>query len=61
MHKTNFIPSLVFEILKFLWAYLDMPDPTHVKLHHQYVALIDMYLHAKNQLYTPDSFSDIIV
>ena len=27
-----------------------MPDPTNVKLHH--VALIAMYLHAKNQLYT---------
>ena len=53
MHKINCIRPLVFEILNFqqpLWACLDIPDPTHVKLHHQFVALIDMYLHSKNQL-----------
>ena len=37
-----------------------MSDPTHVKLHHQFVALVDMYLHAKNQLYTSKSFCDLL-
>ena len=37
-----------------------MPDPTHVRLHHQFVALVDMYLHAKNQLYTSKSFCDLL-
>ena len=36
-----------------------MPDPTHVKLQHQFVALID--LHAKNQLYNSNNFRDIKV
>ena len=38
-----------------------MPDSTHVKLHHQFVALIGMYLHVRNQLYTSNSFRDIKV
>ena len=29
-----------------------MPDYAHLKLHDQFVALIDMKLHAPNQLYT---------
>ena len=33
-----------------------MPDPTHVKLHHQFVALIDMYQHATNELIPPIVF-----
>ena len=33
-----------------------MPDPTHVKLHHQFVALIDMYQHATNKLIPPIVF-----
>ena len=53
MHKINFIPPLVFEILKFqkpFWACLGLPDPIHLKLHHQFVALTDMYLHAKKKI-----------
>ena len=51
--------SFSFWDLKVLIASLGMPDPTHVKLHHQFVAVIDMYLHGKNQLYTSNSFWDI--
>ena len=32
---------------------MGVPDPTHVKLNHQFEALIDMHLHAKNQLILP--------
>ena len=45
--------------MKELKACLGMPDPTDIKLHHQFVALIDLYLHAKNQLYTSDSFETL--
>ena len=58
MHKINFIPPLVFKTLKIKqppWACLGMPDHAHLKSHHQSVVLIDMYLHAKNQLYTSNS------
>ena len=48
MHKINFIPPLVFEILKVLIASLGMPDYTHLKSHHQFLRLIGMCLHAKN-------------
>ena len=34
---------------------------THLKLHGQFVALIDMKLHAQNQLYNSISFCDIRV
>ena len=64
MHKINCIRPLVFEILNFqqpLWACLDILDPTHVKLHHLFVALIDMYLHSKNQLYTSNSLRHVKV
>ena len=37
--------------LKGLIAALGIPDHTHLKLHHQFVALIHMYLYTKNQLY----------
>ena len=33
-----------------------MPDHAHLKSQHQFVALTDMYLHAKNQLYNSNSF-----
>ena len=42
----------VFEIHKFqkpLWACLGMSDHAHLKLHDQFVALINMKLHAQNQ------------
>ena len=32
-----------------------MPDHAHLKSHPQFVALIGMYLHAQNQLYTSNS------
>ena len=56
--------SFSFWSLKVLYALLacpGMPDPTHVKLHQQFVALIDMHLNTKNQLYTSISFWDIKV
>ena len=45
----------VFEIYKYmfhklLWACLGMPEHAHLKLWDQFVALIDMKLHAQNQL-----------
>ena len=33
-----------------------MPDPTHGKLHRQFLALIDMYLHAKMNFIPPMVF-----
>ena len=59
MYKIKFIPTLVFEILKSVNSLLGMPDPIHIKLHHQFVALLDMYLHAKDKFYTSNSFWDI--
>ena len=46
MHKINFISSLVFETLVLIASLVQL------KSHHQFVALIDMYLHAKNK-FTP--------
>ena len=43
--------SFSFWDLNVLIASLGMPDHAHLKLHHQFVALIDIYLDAKNQLY----------
>ena len=37
-------------------ATLDITARAHLKLHYQFVALIDMKLHAQNQLYTSISF-----
>ena len=33
-----------------------MPDHAHLKLHDQFDPLIDMKLHAQNQLYTSINF-----
>ena len=38
-----------------------MPDYAHLKLHDKFVALIDMKLHALNQLYTYIYFWDKIL
>ena len=60
LHPQNqLLPPLVFEILVLLVS-LGMPDHTHLKSHHQFLALIDMYMLAKNQLYAVKSFLDII-
>ena len=37
--------------LKVLIPSLGTPDHAHLKSHHELVALIDLYLHAKNQRY----------
>ena len=37
-----------------------MPDHTHLKSHHQFVALTDKYLHAKNQRYTSPIVFEIL-
>ena len=42
MHKINFTSSLAFETLVLIASLVQL------KSHHQFVALIDMYLHAKN-------------
>ena len=57
--KINLGTPTVFEIYKIqksLWTCLGMPDYPHLKLHDQFVALIDMKLHTQNQLYTSLSF-----
>ena len=41
----NSISFYDIKILKDSLVELYMPDLTHVKLHHQFVPLIDMYLH----------------
>ena len=56
MYKINFIPTSVFEILKVLIDSLSMPNHTHLKSHHQFVALIDICLHAKTNFTTPIVF-----
>ena len=67
MPKINFITPIVFEILKFknlaIWfaKSIFVFNHAHLKLHDQIVALIDMKLHAQNQLYTSISFQDIKV
>ena len=38
-----------------------MSDHSHLKLHDHFAALIDMKLHAQNQLYTSISFWEIQV
>ena len=62
--KINYGTPTVFEIHKFqkpFWACLGMPGCAHLKLHDQFVALIDVKLHAQNQLYTSINFWDIKV
>ena len=62
MQKINFITPIVFEILKLknpaIWLAKSIFafDHVHLKLHDQLVALIDMKLHAQNQLYISISF-----
>ena len=50
-----FCHYIVFEIYVSKDS-LGMPDHAHLKLDDQFVALIDMKLHAQNQLYTSISF-----
>ena len=62
--KINLGTPTVFEIYKFqkpLWTCLGMSAHAHLKLDGQFVALIDMKLHAQNQLFTSISFWDIKV
>ena len=47
---------LRYKLQKPIWACLGMPDHAHLKLHDQFVALTDMKLRAKNQLYISISF-----
>ena len=57
--KINFGTPTVFEIYKLqkpLWASLGMPDHENLKLHDQFVALLDIKLHAENQRHTSISF-----
>ena len=59
LHVQNLLyTSISFEILKGfrpLWACLGMPD--HIlNLHNQFITLIDMKLHAQNQIFTFFSF-----
>lgn len=57
--KIKLALSVVFEILKFLKSCNLIgrePNHTHLNLYHYFVALMDMYLHAKNQSYTFNSF-----
>ena len=64
MQKIDVIPPIVFEILKFknpaLWLVKSIFafNHVHLKLNNRFVALIDMRLHAQNQLYTSISFWD---
>ena len=57
MQKINFITPIAFEILKLknpaIWLAESIFafNHAHLKLHDQFVALIDMKLHAQNQLY----------
>ena len=63
--KKQLSSNCVFEILKFknpaIWLAKSIFAFNHLKVHDQFVALIDMKLHAQNQLYTFISFLDIEV
>ena len=48
--------SFCFSDLKVLIVSLGMPDHVSLKSHHQCVALVDVYIQAKNQIYNSDSF-----
>ena len=50
-----------FWAIKVLKASLGMLDQTHRNFHNQFMTLIDMKLHAQNQLYTSFSFWDLKV
>ena len=62
MQKITFITPTVFERLKFKNPVIWLAESifafnhAHLKLHNQFVALIDMKLHAQNQLYISISF-----
>ena len=57
LHAQNQLyTSISFLDLIVFITFLGMPDPTSVKLHHHFVAVIDMNLLAKNQRYTSNSF-----
>ena len=56
MYKVNFVKVRDVRDIKVLIAFLGMPHHGHLKSQHQFVVLIDMYLHAKNQLYTSKMF-----
>ena len=67
IRRFNFITPTVFDILKLknsaIWLVESIFafNHAHLKLHDQFVALIDMKLHAQNKLYTSISFRDIKV
>ena len=67
MQKINFVSPIVFEILKLKNRAIWLADSifpfnhAHLKLHDQFVALIDIKLHAQNQLYNSIRFWDIKV
>ena len=67
MYKINFITLIGFEILKpknpaiWLAESIFAFNHAHLILHDQFVTLIDVKLHAQNQLYASISFWDIEV
>ena len=67
IRRFNFITPTVFDMLKLknsaIWLVESIFafNHAHLKLHYQFAALIDMKLHAQNQLYTSISFRDIKV
>ena len=62
MQKINFLTPIVFEILNLknpaIWSAerIFAFNHSHLELHDQFVALIDMKLHKQNQLYPSISF-----
>ena len=67
MCKNNFVTPIVFEILKLKNPSIRLAESIfafnypHLKLHDQFIALIDTKLHGQNQLYTSFSFWDVEV
>ena len=65
MQKINFVSPIVFEILKLKNRAIWLAESifafshAHLKLHDQFVALIDIKLRAQNRLYSSISFWDI--
>ena len=51
MLKISSLPPLVFEISEASLGMPGMPDHTHLNLHNEFMTLINMKLHAQNQLY----------
>ena len=57
LHEQNQLHmSFWFCDLKVLIASLEIPDHAFLKYHHQFVALIVVYIQAKNSLYNSNSF-----